>query len=332
MTRCAGHAGACGGAAPEYKDAARRRSRWITHEQSGNFTSFLFARVMTRSAPRRVQKVHMRTSHGQDSREAAAQCRDAAIKYLTGGRCLEGNLSGMPCENWRVVKHTKPVNDFHELILDYNAAEDVYLAYDDYLARWNNRKVHGEDQIMAEGESISFGAVEVVSDDVSLDAVVRCEEWVDAVCMCKENILLSAPAGFGKTHVIKNVLRTDLEMVHGKDGVWVTASTGLAASALEGVTIHSAAGLKRGNQAAKDRVREMKTAVKNRWRMVRAIIIEDFSMLSASFLDLLHEVACMMKKCKAAFGGVAIILVGDLAQLAPVPELHEVVGPEGPRY
>ena len=50
-------------------------------------------------------------------------------------------------------------------------------------------------------------------------------------------------------------------------------------------------------------------------------------MLSAKFLDLLHEVACMMKKLQSCIRWcVQLYLVGDLAQLAPVPELHEVVG------
>ena len=53
-------------------------------------------------------------------------------------------------------------------------------------------------------------------------------------------------------------------------------------------------------------------------------------MLSANFLDLPHEVACLMKKCKAAFGGVMIILVGDVAHLPPVAEFHEAPSSEGP--
>lgn len=145
MMKCAGYAGLCGKPAPEYVNADKRRFWYITHEASGKFTSFLYARVMTRSHPYRVQTVHMRSSYGKDSRAAAARCRDEAIMYLTAGRCLEGNLSGMPCENWRVAMHTKPINEFKKLILDYNAAEDVYLARDDYLAAWNNRAVHGED-------------------------------------------------------------------------------------------------------------------------------------------------------------------------------------------
>ena len=55
-------------------------------------------------------------------------------------------------------------------------------------------------------------------------------------------------------------------------------------------------------------------------------------MLSADFLDLLHEVACIMKKKKDAFGGVLILLVGDLAQLHPVPDLKAVPGSKGPQY
>ena len=36
-----------------------------------------------------------------------------------------------------------------------------------------------------------------------------------------------------------------LEKVHGEKGMWVTVSTGVIAAALEGITIHSATGLKR---------------------------------------------------------------------------------------
>lgn len=82
------------------------------------------------------------------------------------------------------------------------------------------------------------------------------------------NILLSAPAGFGKSHVITNVLRPALEKQYGKKLVWITASTGLAALALEGATIHSAAGVKRGNGLARDIVNEMKLGVRERWRLV----------------------------------------------------------------
>ena len=67
--------------------------------------------------------------------------------------------------------------------------------------------------------------------------------------------------------------------------------------------IHSAAGLKRGNKKAQDLVDEMKGTVKARWRLVKAIIIEEFSMLSADFLDLLDGVARIMKKKREPFGG-----------------------------
>ena len=135
MIHCHGHAGKRGRLAYERLNEDRKRYQFVTHEKIGKFVSFLYARVTTERSRERVQTVHMRTSYAQDTPEQAAQCRDAAIMYLTAGRCLNKNLSGMPCENWSSAKHTKPVCKFHELILDYNAAEDIYLAHDDYLAR-----------------------------------------------------------------------------------------------------------------------------------------------------------------------------------------------------
>ena len=284
---------------------------------------------MTPSAPQKVQVLHLRTSKELDRYEDAATCRDAALLFLTNGRCRAKNLSGMPCADWEVAKHTKAVQEFKFEVKEYNAAEHVFLAHDGYLERMERRPAR--ERTLKPHERIRFGVAESELIERA-DAHIKVQEWAESVHVRKNNILLSAPAGYGKSHVIKNVLRPALEKQYGKKGVWVTASTGLAALALEGVTIHSAAGLKRGNGKAQDIVNGMKAAVKNRWRLVKAIVIEEFSMLSADFLDLLDEVARIMKKAKDAFGGVLIVLVGDLAQLAPVPDFQANNDPEGPKW
>lgn len=66
----------------------------------------------------------------------------------------------------------------------------------------------------------------------------------------------------------------------------------------------------------------MRTGVRDRWRFVKIIVIEEFSMLSADFVDLLDEIARSMKNLNVPFGGVMVMLVGDLAQLAPLGDFQ----------
>lgn len=74
--------------------------------------------------------------------------------------------------------------------------------------------------------------------------------WAGGLHARRENVLLSTPAGFGKSHVIKNVLKPVLERMYGEKGEWITASTGLAALAVDDTTIHSMGGLQRGEGLA----------------------------------------------------------------------------------
>ena len=59
------------------------------------------------------------------------------------------------------------------------------------------------------------------------------------------------------------------------------------------------------------------------------IVIEEFSMLSASFFELLEEVARRAKGSSLPFGGVRLMLVGDVAQLPPVGDYTMELGDDG---
>ena len=140
--------------------------------------------------------------------------------------------------------HTKAVRQFQAEIKEDNAAENIFFLEDGYLVRMNRKVAH--ERVVEAHERIRYGTAESELSE-RFDAPNRCEEWAKTVHVQKQDILLSAPAGYGKTHVIQHLLREPLEKEYGKKGVWVTASTGLAASALGGVTIHSAAGMQLGN-------------------------------------------------------------------------------------
>ena len=62
---------------------------------------------------------------------------------------------------------------------------------------------------------------------------------------------------------------------------------------------------------------------------MQVIVIEEFSMLSASFFELLEEVARRTKGSSLPFGGVRLMLVGDVAQLPPVGDFTMELGDDG---
>ena len=247
-------AGGCGVQTSSQTGGDRKKGPGVTYTKKGKYESYIHARIMTPSAPQKVQTLILRTCGEKRTYEEAARCRDAAFLFISGGRCRDRHLSGLSYDNWEIASHTKGVRQFQSEMKEYNAAENIFLLADGYLERMNRKIAH--ERVVEPYERIRFGTAE---SDLSerLDAPIRCEEWAKSVHVRRQNILLSAPAGCGKTHVIQHFLREPLEKEYGKKGVWVTASTGLAASALGGVTIHSAAGMQLGNKRAQDLADEM---------------------------------------------------------------------------
>ena len=147
----------------------------------------------------------------------------------------------------------------------------------------------------------------------------------------KDNILLNTPGGFGKSVFSQLVIKLALPSMHSAREVWVTGTIGATAASLGqgGATIHSKAGVGRGRGMAQVLVQQMKQAPKDRWKHVKVPFDEECSLMSAAFLDLLDETK-ILKGNDIAFKGVRVILVGDIAQLAPISQLKPVQ-PNGKR-
>lgn len=128
------------------------------------------------------------------------------------------------------------------------------------------------------------------------------------------------------THTLK-AIATHFHL-SGKD-IACTATTGVAALGLSvpeinlsPQTFHSWAGIGLGDKTARAHATSImkNAALVERWRDVKYLIIDEISMMGAELLDKLNEVAMIVRKSQAPFGGITLILSGDFLQLPPVKD------------
>lgn len=131
------------------------------------------------------------------------------------------------------------------------------------------------------------------------------------------NVFLTGSAGSGKTYTLN-------EYIHylraRRIPVATTASTGIAATHMNGITIHSWSGI-----GIKDELTERdlanlsrKKVLKDRLKETAVLIIDEISMLHAKQLNLVNEVLKHMRSSDEPFGGIQVVVAGDFFQLPPV--------------
>lgn len=136
------------------------------------------------------------------------------------------------------------------------------------------------------------------------------------------NVFITGSAGSGKTHLVNKYIaylnENDIDVA-------VTASTGIAATHMGGVTIHSWSGLGiRDNLTEKDLdYLEGRQYLWKRFEKVKVLIIDEVSMLHHFRLDLVNRILKHFRRSDKPFGGIQVVLVGDFFQLPPVSRLGE---------
>lgn len=113
---------------------------------------------------------------------------------------------------------------------------------------------------------------------------------------------------------------------HNSGSVAVTASTGLAACNVGGVTLHSFAGIGLGKESVPDLVRKIKrnAKAKGRWLNTKVLVIDEISMVDGELFDKLETIARTMRNNGRPFGGIQLVITGDFFQLPPVPDYGKV--------
>ena len=148
------------------------------------------------------------------------------------------------------------------------------------------------------------------------------------------HIFLTGKAGTGKTTFLKNLpLKTYKRMV-------VVAPTGVAAINAGGQTIHSFFQLPFGPQlpenaqntmawgkmSAKTKAAQLQKLNKRKINLMRSLdllIIDEISMVRADVLDAIDAVLRRVRRSQKPFGGLQLLMIGDVHQLAPVAKQEE---------
>jgi ATP-dependent exoDNAse (exonuclease V) alpha subunit len=145
---------------------------------------------------------------------------------------------------------------------------------------------------------------------------------------------ITGGAGTGKSTLLKYLVRNTNKKVA------VLAPTGIAALNVDGQTIHSFFGIDHNNIKAHTDNESLIGGIKN----IEMIILDEVSMLRADLFDELDIICKKFRNNNLFFGGIQVVMFGDLYQLPPITEsknktskdqlraLKEIYGPKENNY
>ena len=138
------------------------------------------------------------------------------------------------------------------------------------------------------------------------------------------NVFLTGEPGAGKTYVINQYIAY-LEACGVK--VAVTASTGIAATHIGGMTIHSWSGIGARDQLSAYDVEAItsKEKIQRRIKKTDVLVIDEVSMLDGKIIDMVNIICKSVRQSTEAFGGIQVIFVGDFFQLPPVTRAGDMM-------
>ncbi|HYD93445.1 MAG TPA: AAA family ATPase [Candidatus Paceibacterota bacterium] len=131
------------------------------------------------------------------------------------------------------------------------------------------------------------------------------------------NAFLTGEPGSGKTHTVNTYVAW--LRARGIEPA-ITASTGIAATHVGGMTIHSWSGIGIRDYLSEADVDMIasKEHVARRINRTNVLIIDEISMLSGNVLSMVDRIVREVRRTHLPFGGMQVVAVGDFFQLPPV--------------
>jgi hypothetical protein len=140
----------------------------------------------------------------------------------------------------------------------------------------------------------------------------------------RRNVFVTGPGGAGKSKLLWGMQRwaQSRELTFA-----VTATTGKAALNVQGITLHSWAGIGLGSEPAETLVAKIRGSVKRsrrgtafaRWTKTSILFVDEVSMLSSELFTKLDTIGRQLRnRARVPWGGIQLVLFGDFCQLPPV--------------
>ncbi|KAF4462364.1 DNA repair and recombination pif1 mitochondrial [Fusarium albosuccineum] len=146
---------------------------------------------------------------------------------------------------------------------------------------------------------------------------------LDLVVNKSQSVFFTGAAGTGKSVLMRAII-SDLKKKYAKDPerVAVTASTGLAACNIGGITLHSFSGIGLGKEDAPTLIKKIRRnpKAKNRWLKTKCLVIDEVSMVDGELFDKLSQIGRTIRNNGRPWGGIQLVITGDFFQLPPVPD------------
>ena len=148
------------------------------------------------------------------------------------------------------------------------------------------------------------------------------QEMALAILKSGKNVFLTGSAGTGKTYVLKSYIKY---LNKYKISTGITASTGIAATHVNGQTIHSWVGMGIKDSMTKRDLHflTLNKVLRRKLEKTKVLIIDEISMLHQKQLNLVNDILQYANDSLAPFGGKQIVLCGDFFQLPPIGNGYE---------
>ena len=146
------------------------------------------------------------------------------------------------------------------------------------------------------------------------------KEAYEKIASYKQNCYLTGVAGSGKSYLLK-CLHPILISFYGYPGVVLTAVSNVAAININGLTLSKFMGLAVEDLSTlnvRNHVKNQNPKILQAALLCKVLIIDEAGMCERDNFNFLDKYLREVKKLEKPFGGVRIILIGDVLQLEPI--------------